>query len=180
MSTLVVQPTAGTNQNNGDQFYGWMGWKITVGAAAIKLIQVHVTPIYVTAPYRFAIFTSCPTDFNDVGWVSTALFWEDDSENYYADVESGAGYTLTASTTYYLCVQSADQITPMDYPFWDESALLPVATTGGYFTLDAAILENSIPSPASSWPFPGPIYEVTIDTVVSAPKHLFGTTGMGG
>lgn len=168
MSTLVVQPTSGTFQNNGDSFYGWMGWKITVGGAAIKLMQVHVTPIYVTAPGKFAIFDRCPTDYLDEGWLQADDFWEDDSENYYADVAAGAGYVLNASTDYYLCVRAPDQITGMDYPFWDESALLPVATTGGYFTLEAAILENTVPSPASSWPFPGPIYEVTIDTTVSS------------
>lgn len=171
MATVVVQPTSGTNQNNGDSFYGWMGWKITVAGAPIKLMQVHVTPVFTTGPGRFGLFTSCPTDYTDESYVSFADFWMDDSENYYADVEGGAGYVLAASTTYYLCVRSPDQITGMDYPFWDETALLPVATTGGYFTLDAAILENSIPSPASSWPFPGPIYEVTIDTVVSSTRH---------
>lgn len=131
------------------------------------------------APGTFGLFDYVPFDWTDEAWLSTSTFWMDDSENYYADVEGGAGYILNASTPYYLCVRSADQITGMDYPFWDLTGLLPVATTGGYFTLDAAVLENSIPVPPSSWPFPGPIYEVTIDTNVGV-KHTLGLMGVGG
>lgn len=179
MSLVTVQPTSGTNQNNGDSFYGWMGWKITMGAAPVKLMQVHSTPIYVTPPGKFAIFDRCPTDYLDDVWLQADDFWEDDSENYFADVAGGAGYVLSASTTYYLCVRAPDQITAMDFPFWDETGLLPVATTGGYFTLDAAILENGIPSPVNSWPFPGSIYEVTIETDVGGSVPLRMLMGMG-
>ena len=180
MSLITVQPLAGTNQNNGDQFYGWMGWKITTGTAPFKFMQAHVQPVYVTGPATFAIFDYLPGDFTDEGWLYHSDFFMDDSENYYAPEAADANFVLNASSVYYLCVRSGSTVVPMDYPFWDETGLLPVATTSGYFTIDAAVLENAIPSPPSSWPFPGPIYEITIETTVNSPKgSTLMTLGVG-